>query len=746
MMKKTTGHHLAISGMSCAGCVAGAESALQAVDGVTKVEVNFVERTAYIEGDVDLQQLIIASTQAGYPAAILQNEEDNTQATQDEAQYRQRLRKSAAAALFGFPLMFAMLFGVMPSIESGWARVGWLLGGLVCLGIMIYSGSHFYRGAWRALLRNSANMDTLIALGTGTAWLFSMVVLLVPQWIPREAQHVYFEAAMMIIALVNLGAALEMHARGKTSEAIRRLIDLRPKVARVVRNGQEQNIPVEQVLLHDILRIRPGEKVPVDGIITKGTSTLDESMLTGEPLPVDKQPGDHLVGGTINLAGSVLYEAKAIGNASVLAQIIEMVRRAQSSKPAIGRLVDKIAGVFVPAVLIIAVLTFLAWMNFGPEPALSYALVTMMTVLIVACPCALGLATPMSIMVGVGKAAEYGVLIRNGEALQSAAKITTVVFDKTGTLTEGKPSISDVVPSSFCDQSLLLKIAASAEQGSEHPLAKAIVLHAQQQSLDLLVVEHFKAVAGYGVEATIDGWTVLLGNAQLMEQHGVDLEHFSDNLAELLAAGKTPVLVARKGELLGAIALEDRIKKDSAQAVQRLKEMGLQVVMLSGDHHLVAKSVANQVGIDEVVAEVKPAEKAEKVAFYQQQGERVAMVGDGINDAPALAQADVGFALATGTDVAMESADITLMRGSLHGVADAMQISQMTLRNIKQNLWGAFIYNGLGIPVAAGLLYPLFGLLLNPVFAGAAMALSSVTVVSNANRLRLFKPKGGEVK
>ena len=742
-MTKQQGYHLSVAGMSCAGCVSGVERALSGVAGVRQVEVNFVERSAYVAGDAAPEALLQACDAAGYPAQLLRNEDDQQQAN-EQMQYRRRLQQAGAAALAGFPLMFAMLFGVMPGIDSPLERGGWLLGGLLCLGVMIYSGGHFFRGAWNSFKHHDANMDTLIALGTGSAWLFSMVVLALPHWVPAEARHVYFEAAMMIIALVNFGAAMEMRARGKTSAAIHRLLDLRPKVARVVRDGREQDIPISQVKLDETLRVRAGERVPVDGTLTEGSSSVDESMLTGEPLPVDKQPGDLVVGGTINLSGSFLYRATAIGEQSVLAQIIEMVRSAQSSKPAIGRLVDRIASIFVPTVLIIAVVTFLAWMNIGSAPALNHALVAMITVLIIACPCALGLATPMSIMVGMGKAAEYGVLIRNGEALQAAATIETVVFDKTGTLTEGRPVVSNVVLSHGCDEAQLLQIAASAEQGSDHPLAKAIMARANESELPLLPLDEFHSLSGFGVAAQVDGLPVLIGNSALMQKNSVDLAPLREPISALIQQGETPVFVARKGELLGVLALHDTIKSDSATAVARLQVMGLQVVMLSGDQRLSAERVAKEVGIEEVVAEVLPSEKAQLIERYQNEGRRVAMVGDGINDAPALTQADVGFALASGTDVAMESADITLMRGSLHSVADAIEISQATLANIKQNLFGAFIYNTLGIPVAAGLFYPLMGVMLNPVVAGAAMALSSVTVVSNANRLRLFKPRRGE--
>jgi Cu+-exporting ATPase len=715
------------------------------VPGVTRAEVNLGERTALIEGEVDIDALVAASTQAGYPAALLSEDDDGSEKEKLElADYRQRLKKAGWAALLGGPLFLSGILGFMPGVESLGERLFWLLIALLSAGVMIYSGGHFFTGAWKAFKVHNANMDTLIALGTGTAWCFSLFITLFPEAVPPEARHIYFEAAMLIIALVNLGSALEMRARGKTSQAIRQLMNLRPRVARVVRNGQELDIPVAQVGLDETLRVRPGERIPVDGVVIQGSSTVDESMLTGESMPCDKQLGDEVVGGTMNLSGSFLYQAKRIGKATVLAQIIEMVRQAQSSKPAIGRLVDRIAGVFVPTVLIIAILTFLVWFNFGPEPALSHALVTMVTVLIIACPCALGLATPMSIMVGIGKAAEHGVLIRNGEALQAAGNLTTIVLDKTGTITEGKPKVTHVVTGGHSDEVMLLQWALSVEQGSEHPLAKAIIEACNERGIQPLPVTGFEALSGHGVQARVDEQHILMGNERLMSSQKVVMADFADHAQALAEQGQTPVYIACDKQVMGIVAVADPVKADSKQAIARLKQRGLKVVMITGDHQVTAQAVAQMVGIEHLYAEVLPQDKAGKVALLQQQDERVAMVGDGINDAPALAQADVGFALASGTDVAMASADVTLMRNSLHSVADAMDISAATLRNIKQNLLGAFIYNTLGIPLAAGLFYPLFGLLLNPVIAGAAMALSSVTVVSNANRLRLYKPQGGE--
>ena len=529
-------------------------------------------------------------------------------------------------------------------------------------------------------------------------------------------------------------------ARGKPSEAIKRLIGLQPKTARVIRNGQEMDVPISEVGLDETLRVRPGEKIPVDGVIIEGHSSVDESMLTGEPMPVEKKVGDEVTGGTLNTSGTFLFQAKHIGADTALARIIEMVRRAQSSKPAIGRLADKISSVFVPAVLIIAVLTLLAWFNLGPEPKLSFMLVTTMTVLIIACPCALGLATPISIMVGVGKAAEYGILIRNGEALQQAGKLTTVVLDKTGTVTAGHPTVTMLVPIAGFDDKQLLIFAASLEAGSEHPLAQAIVEAAHTRSLSLLPLSGFEALTGRGVRGSVDGRAVLFGNARFMNEQGIELDDLPTRAAQLAEQAQTPMYLAVDGKAAGIVAVADPIKPDSKAAIARMHALGLKVVMITGDNHATADAVARQVGIDEVLAEVLPGDKAAKVAELQGRGKVVGMVGDGINDAPALAQADVGYAIGTGTDVAIESADVTLMRGSLHGVPDAIAISRATVRNIKQNLFGAFIYNVLGIPIAAGVLYPFIGLLLNPVIAGAAMAMSSVTVVSNANRLRWLTP------
>jgi len=731
---------LSLSGMGCASCVDTIEKTLAAVSGVAEASVNFAERTAVVNGTADIGVLVQAVKDAGYEASELRSAEDEFEKESAEmAHYRGLLLKAMVAGAVGVPLFIFGMAGWLPDLVTPFGQGFWFLVGLATLFVLYYSGRHFFTGAWKSFLNHNANMDTLIALGTGSAWFYSMLVVLFPGMVPSLAQHAYFEAAAIIIALINLGSALEMRARGKTSEAIQRLIGLQPKTARVVRSGEEIDIPIEAVELNDILRVRPGEKLAVDGIITEGHSSVDESMLTGEPMPVSKTEGDEVVGGTLNKSGSFLFRATRIGKDTALAHIIEMVRQAQNSKPAIGRLADKISAIFVPAVLIIAVITFLFWFNFGPEPRLGYMLVATMTVLIIACPCALGLATPISVMVGVGKAAEFGILIRNGEALQVSGKLTTVVLDKTGTVTEGSPAVTQVITKEDWDEVQLLQLAASVEAGSEHPLAEAVVASAQERELELSIAQDFEAIAGHGVKAKVNEKTLLFGNRKLMDRNRIDLGDLIKQAAILASAAQTPMYLAIDGKAAGIIAVSDPVKGDSSQAIERLHAIGLKVVMLTGDNSATAQVVGVQVGVDEVIADVLPENKADVVAQLQQRGEVVGMVGDGINDAPALARADVGFAIGTGTDVAIESADVTLMRGSLHGVPDAIAISRATVRNIKQNLFGAFIYNSLGIPVAAGILFPFTGLLLNPMIAGAAMAMSSLTVVSNANRLRWFQ-------
>jgi Cu+-exporting ATPase len=742
---KTEEHHLIIDGASCASCVTKIEKALRAVDGVQSAEMNFAQRSVIVTGNVKDSNLITAVEIAGYNAKVdtSESEEDalDEKEKADWQYYKKLMRDMTIALVLGVPLMiYGLTIGEMTVNTTG-ERIGWFAVGLATLGVMYFSGKHFYIGAWNSLKNHSANMDTLIALGTGTAWIYSMVVVSVPDLLPQMARHVYFEATAMIIGLINLGLALEVKARGKTSEAIKRLIGLQAKTARAIRDGKDIDIPIEDVLLNDLIRVRPGEKISVDGLVVEGHTAVDESMLTGEPMPVEKSDGDKVVAGTINKSGSIVFKATRVGKDTALAQIINMVKRAQNSKPPIGRLADVISAYFVPVIMIIAVLSALAWLNFGPSPAVAFAIVSATTVLIIACPCALGLATPMSVMVGVGKAAEAGVLIRNGEALQTASKITTMILDKTGTITEGAPKVTDVLLAEGQEREHVLMLAASIEAGSEHPLAMAIVESAKEQGIEARKVSAFASIAGKGVEATLDDSQLLFGNEKLMKDRSINIEAFIDKAQSLAQEAKTPMYFAINNKLAAVIAVADPIKPDSIEAIKRLQTNGIRIVMLTGDNRLTAEAIASKVGITEFVAEVMPEDKANKVAQLQQEGEIVGMTGDGINDAPALAHANVGFAIGTGTDVAIESADITLMRGSLHGLADAIAVSKATLTNIKQNLFGAFIYNVAGVPIAAGILYPFFGLLLSPIIAGAAMAFSSLTVVTNANRLRFFKAK-----
>lgn len=733
---------LAITGMSCAGCVAAVETALSRTPGVAKAQVNFAERTAQVMGEVAAATLINAVRAAGYDAAELRdaNAEAEREAA-EQAHYRRLVRNTISAGLLAAPLMIAEMAGWLPALTAPNGPPFWIATGLLTLAAMIYSGGHFFIGAWRQFRRHNANMDTLIALGTGAAWLYSMLVTLFPASVPSLARHAYFEAAVTIIALINLGSALESRARGKASAAIQRLLGLQPKTARVVEGDLERDAPIESIGISMLIRVRPGEKIPVDGEIISGQSLVDESMLTGEPLPVTKRKGDPVTGGTVNQTGAFVFRAGRVGSDTVLAHIIASVRQAQSSKPPIARLADRVAAVFVPSVLIIAVLTALAWFNFGPEPRLSYMLVTTLTVLIIACPCALGLATPISIMVGVGKAAESGILIRDGAALQRAGQLTTVALDKTGTVTIGHPTVTAIVAAPGFEEAEVFRLAAGLEAGSEHPLARAILGAAGERGLVLSPAVQFEAITGQGAIGQVENRTLMVGNRRLLKERGIDATPLHTEAERCAAQGQTPVFVAVDGRLAGVVMIADPPKPDSAAAITRLRALGLRLVLLTGDHAATAHALAAQVGIDEVFAEVSPTDKARVIVDLQAGGAVVGMVGDGINDAPALAQADVGFAMGAGADIAIESAGITVIRGSLHGVADAVALSRATLTNIRQNLVGAFLYNTLGIPLAAGVLYPATGLLLNPMLAGAAMALSSFTVVSNANRLRGFHPR-----
>ncbi|HED2410686.1 TPA: copper-exporting P-type ATPase CopA [Raoultella planticola] len=731
---------LLLSGMSCASCVSRVQNALQSVPGVTQARVNLAERTALVMGSASAAELVQAVEKAGYGA----------EAIEDDQQRRERQQETAIATMkrFRWQAIVALLVGVPVMV---WGMIGdnmmvsddnrslWLVIGLVTLAVMVFAGGHFYRSAWKSLKNATATMDTLVALGTGVAWLYSMSVNLWPQWFPMEARHLYYEASAMIIGLINLGHMLEARARQRSSKALEKLLDLTPPSARVVSEEGEKSVPLADVQPGMTLRLTTGDRVPVDGVISQGEAWLDEAMLTGEPIPQQKTDGDTLHAGTVVQDGSVLFTASAVGSQTTLARIIRMVRQAQSSKPEIGQLADKISAVFVPAVVVIALFSAAIWYFFGPAPQIVYTLVIATTVLIIACPCALGLATPMSIISGVGRAAEYGVLVRDADALQRASQLDTIVFDKTGTLTEGKPQVVAVKTFAEVDEPTALRLAAALEQGSSHPLARAIIEKAADSQRP--VVNNFRTLRGLGVSGEAEGRTLLLGNQALLNEQKIATAAVESEIAAQASQGTTPVLLAIDGQVAALFAIRDPLRSDSVAALARLHRQGYRLVMLTGDNPTTANAIAKEAGIDEVIAGVLPDGKADAIKRLQSQGHQVAMVGDGINDAPALAQADVGIAMGGGSDVAIETAAITLMRHSLNGVADALAISKATLRNMKQNLLGAFVYNSLGIPIAAGILWPLTGTLLNPVVAGAAMALSSITVVSNANRLLRFKPK-----
>jgi Cu+-exporting ATPase len=623
--------------------------------------------------------------------------------------------------------------------------------------VQFWAGWQFYKGFWGGLKHKTANMNTLIAVGTSVAYIYSVIAILFPEFIASGGRmaHVYFETSVLIIALILLGRFLEARAKGQTSEAIKKLMGLRAKTARVIRNEEEVDIPVEEVQVGDIVVVRPGEKIPVDGKITEGYSSVDESMITGESIPVEKNKGDKVIGATINKTGSFRFEATKVGKETALAQIIKLVEEAQGSKAPIQKLADIISAYFVPAVIGIAALTFILWFFIGPPPALTFALLNAVAVLIIACPCALGLATPTAIMVGTGKGAENGVLIRSAEALETAHKIKAIILDKTGTLTQGQPAVTDVVTVSGFNETELLSLAASAEQGSEHPLGEAIVTAAREKKLTLSKTTEFNAIPGHGIESRINGHKVLLGNLKLIKERGFHLNGLESKSVKLSEEGKTPMFVSIDDKVAGIIAVADTLKPSSEETVSQLQRLGLEVIMLTGDNKRTAEAIARQVGIDRVLAEVLPKNKVSEVKRLQDEGKIVAMVGDGINDAPALAQANVGIAIGTGTDIAMEAADVTLISGDLRGLVTAISLSKKTMRTIKQNLFWAFAYNTALIPVAAGILYLIFGQsgtpeglrfffgdygFLNPVLAALAMAASSITVVSNSLRLRGFRP------
>lgn len=735
---------LAIHGMSCASCVNHIEEALRKLNGVLKANVNFAAEKAVVEyfpGVVDVPGLIRAVVDAGYEAVV--SEEGariDTEKATHEAKVKELKIKIAVGALFSIPIFlgsYPALFPWVPGVMRN-VVVLWLL----TTPVQFWVGWQFYKGAWAALKRRSSDMNTLIAVGTSAAYFYSVGLILFPSFFEAHgvAREVYFDTSTVIITLILIGRYLEARARGRTSEAIKKLIGMQAKTARVVRNGIEQDIPVEEVIAGDLVLVRPGEKIPVDGLIREGYSSIDESMITGESIPVDKKIGDEIIGATLNKTGTFKFEATKVGKDTVLAQIIKLVEDAQGSKAPIQRLVDKVTSYFVPVVITTAVVTAIVWSLWGPAPVLTYVLLNFVAVLIIACPCALGLATPTSIMVGTGKGAENGILIRSGEALETAQKLTALIFDKTGTLTKGEPALTDVFAADGIEGTKLLGLVASAERGSEHPLGQAILNGAKDRGIELFEPQDFSAIPGKGISARIDGHAVLAGNLKLMSEERIVFNGLEEKARRFSDQGKTPMYVAVDGRPAGVIAVADTLKSNSINAVALLHRLGLKVVMITGDNRRTAEAIARQVGIDRVLAEVLPEDKAKEVKKLQEEEEVVGMVGDGINDAPALAQANVGIAIGTGTDVAMEAADITLMSGDLRGVVTAIALSKATMRNIKQNLFWAFAYNTALIPIAAGILYPIFGILLSPIIAAAAMAASSVSVVSNALRLRRFTP------
>ena len=739
-----------VGGMSCASCVARVEQALKSVPGVISASVNLASEKAtvdYTQG-TEIADLKKAVRDAGYELGpeVGALEDVTTAAKRETRALRNRLLVAVTLGAIVMALSFAPSFTGKPYLL--WA---------LATPVQFWAGWRFYRGAWAALKHRAADMNTLIAVGTSAAYFYSLVAVLFP-WVFISGviePDLYFDTSSVIIALILLGRYLEARAKGQTSEAIKKLIGLKPKTALVIRDGQEMEIPVDDVLVGDLILVRPGGRVPVDGVIRQGYSAIDESMITGESIPVEKKVGDKVIGASINKTGSFQFEATKVGKDTTLAQIVRLVEEAQLSKAPIQRLADVVASYFVPAVIGIAIATFIIWYFIGPPPALTFAILNFVAVLIIACPCALGLATPTAIIVGTGKGAEHGILFRNAEALEKAHRIDTVLLDKTGTLTKGEPKVTDVIAIAPTSQQEVLQLAASAERGSEHPLGMAIVRAALEKKIELTQAEEFNVVPGLGVEARVAGKKLLLGNLRLMTERGLSLNGLDEEASRLWARGKTVMFLGQDGQAVGIIALADTLKPKAKEALKKLRDMGPELVMLTGDNRRAAEAIARQAGIDRVLPEVLPEHKAQEVKKLQQEGKIVAMVGDGINDAPALAQADVGIAIGTGTDVAVETGDITLISGDLMGIATAIHLSKSTIRTIKQNLFWAFAYNTALIPVAAGILYLAFGRtgvpsglhfflgdfgFLNPMLAAAAMAASSLTVVSNSLRLRRFKP------
>ncbi|MBD2230803.1 heavy metal translocating P-type ATPase [Phormidium tenue] len=742
---------LKLRGMSCAACASTIEDAIRSVPGVEACSVNFGAEQAAVTYDphqTNLTHIQAAVDDAGYTAQPLSDDpltaEDDAERRERETENRQLTRKAVFSLIMGGILVIGslpMMLGLPIPFIPMWLHNPWFQL-VLTTPVLFWAGNSFFINAWKALKRHSASMDTLVAVGTGTAFLYSLFPTIYPQWFIDQGLNpdVYFEAAAVIIALILLGRLLENRAKGQTSEAIRKLMGLQAKTARVIREGREYDIPIAEVVLGDVVLVRPGEKIPVDGEIIDGASTLDEAMVTGESVPVQKTVGDEVIGATLNKTGSFKFRATRVGKDTFLAQIVKLVQQAQGSKAPIQKLADQVTAWFVPAVIAIAILTFIVWYNIMGN--VTMALITTVGVLIIACPCALGLATPTSIMVGTGKGAENGILIKGADSLELAHNIQAIVLDKTGTITQGKPTVTDYLTVNGTATELhLLKLAGSLERNSEHPLAEAVVNYAQAQGVTLEDPKGFEAVAGSGVQGTVAGQRVQIGTHRWMQELGIATDRLQTQWDQLESLGRTVVWLAVDGQVEALMAIADAVKPSSAAAIATLQRMGLEVVMLTGDNRRTAEAIAREVGITRVFAEVRPDQKAAQVENLQREDKVVAMVGDGINDAPALAQADVGMAIGTGTDVAIAASDITLISGDLHGIVTAIQLSRATMANIRQNLFFAFIYNVAGIPIAAGILYPIFGWLLSPIIAGAAMAFSSVSVVTNALRLRNFRPK-----
>jgi len=726
-----------LDNIQCTSCIPVLKSALENIVSPDKIKIDFSRRLLSITTEVNPESVINSVNLAGYKAELLKHHEQSFENSQNI--YRKLLQKAIIAGSFGFLLLLLELYNFLPSLFTETGQMTRILIGLGTFLLMYFTGSHIYYSAWRAFFHHYAVMDSLIAIGSSAAWVYSMVVTLWPEYFANSNGQVFFDTSLMILAFVNFGAALEVKAHGNTSAAAEKLYNLRAKTARRIKGEEEEEVSIEEVKIGDILHSFSGETIALDGEVLSGEASIDESIFTGEGHPVSKRKDEEVIGGTVIQAGNLLYKVTRIGEDTALSHMVALIQNAQHDKPHIARLTDRISAIFVPSVLIISILTSLLWYNLGYP--LSFIVTTALTVLVITCPCSLGIAAPISMTMGIGKAAQYGILIRHGEAIRNASRLTTIVLDKTGTITESDPIVTNIISFSHLTEDKILQIAASIEKGSPHPLAHAILQEAEEKSLPLLLIKHREEIISYGITALVNEEKILCGNARLMKANNINIEKARDKIEEVSRLGKTPIYLAREKELLGIIVVTNPIREDSKKSIQELIKYGLEVIMLTGDNEIAALAVAKQVGIHKVIAEVLPEDKANEIEKLQQAGKIVAMVGDGVNDAPALMQANVGFAISSGAYIANESADITLLRNSIHGVINAILISKATRRNLKQNLWGAFIYNSCSVPVAAGILYPFYGILLNPMIAAAIMALSSFTVISNANRLRFWKIK-----